>query len=344
MDPVDRQLLNRIQSAVPLTPRPFAEIADDLSGEEADVIRRVTALRKGGVIREISAIFDAISLGYRQALVAMSVPPDSLDRAGQRSAGHPGVSHCYGRAGEINLWLTLAISPRSSLGLDGSATLLARLVGATTHMVLPTIRRYKLQVRFDMETGQAAPTEKGTDSEVLPKAGHGACPLPLTDAQLRAIRALQINLPATVEPFVEVAAAEGLGVDELLAAGREFLADGRMRRYAAVLHHRAAGGKANLLVAWRADDELADAAGPRAAQVAGVSHCYLRPAGPNWPYTMYTMIHGRSEQDCRLAVDEIIATTELGDHVELWTTAEYKKRRVPLFGPDEAEWERQNAG
>jgi len=345
MDAFDRQLLNVIQGAVPLERQPFGRLAGELGRDEADVLRRVRALRKAGIIREISAIFDAVSLGYRQALVAMSVPAESLDRAGQIAAGHPGVSHCYGRAGKVNLWLTLAVSPRSGLGLEGTADLLAQLVGATSPLVLPTIRRYKLRVHFDMETGQAAPTARGTGRAAPAQSGPGdnPPPAPLDEAQVRAIRALQTDLPATGDPFEEIAAAAGLDVDDLLSAGREFLADGRMRRYAAVLHHRAAGSAANLLVAWRADAKQADAVGPRAAEVAGVSHCYLRPAGPDWPYTLYTMIHGRSEQDCRLAVDQIVATTALREHVELWTTAEFKKRRVPLFGPEEAQWERRHA-
>jgi DNA-binding Lrp family transcriptional regulator len=276
----------------------------------------------------------------------------------------------------VNLWLTLATSPRSRLGLEASAEVLARLVGATGHMVLPTIRRYKLQVRFDMEgdepspapgTGSAAPQEQGAcprssnihqhapdpsansgDRHLRPggtaRRDYGASPLPpLTDTQVRTIRALQIDLPGQAEPFAHLAAAEGIDVDTMLDCGRAMLEAGHMRRYAAVLHHRAAGSKANVLAAWAASAAQADADGPRAARVAGISHCYLRPTGPGWPYNLYTMIHGRSEQDCRLAIETIRATTSLTDHVELWTAAEYKKRRVRLFGPEEARWEAKYA-
>ena len=344
MDELDRQLLNRIQAGVPLVARPFSQLADELGCDEAAVIDRIAALRQAGIIREISAIFDAVALGYRQALVALSVPADRLDQAGKIAASHPGVSHCYGRAGELNLWLTLATSPQSRLGLDASAELLARLVGATRHMVLPTIRRYKLQVRFDMEGDEPTPAPAANDA---PGASGPARaeqhPPQLTDTQIRAIRALQIDLPGQAEPFAPLAAAEGLDIDTLLDCGLAMLEAGYMRRYSAVLHHRAAGSKANVLVAWAADAAQADADGPRAAQVAGISHCYLRPTGPAWPYNLYTMIHGRSEQDCRLAIETILATTSLTDHVELWTMAEYKKRRVRLFGPDEAQWESRNA-
>ncbi len=343
MDELDRQLLNAIQAEVPLIARPFRQLAGPLGCDEAAVIDRITALRQAGIIREISAIFDAVALGYRQALVALSVPIDRLDQAGQIAAEHPGVSHCYGRAGEVNLWLTLATSPRSRLGLEASAEVLARLVGATGHMVLPTIRRYKLQVRFDMEGDEPTPAPAANDAPGTSAPVRAQHPPDLTDTQIRAIHALQIDLPGQLEPFASLAEAEGLDVDTMLDCGRAMLESGHMRRYSAVLHHRAAGGKANVLVAWAADSAQADADGPRAAQVAGISHCYLRPTGPGWPYNLYTMIHGRSEQDCRLAVETILATTSLTDHVELWTTAEYKKRRVRLFGPDEALWEARNA-
>ena len=346
MDELDRKLLNRIQASVPLVARPFSQLADELGCDESAVIQRITALRQAGIIREISAIFDAVALGYRQALVALNVPPEKLGEAGRAAAGHPGVSHCYGRTGDLNLWLTLAVSPASRLGLHASAALLARLTGATTHVVLPTIRRYKLQVRFDMESDEPTPAPATTNAPGASEPGSATNEKPapaLTDTQLRAIRALQIDLPDEPEPFGPLAATEGLDVGALLACGRELLDTGHMRRYSAVLHHRAVGGKANVLVAWIADDAQADADGPLAARVTGISHCYLRPAGHRWPYSIYTMIHGRSQQDCRKTIETVLATTSLTEYVELWTTAEYKKRRVPLFGPQEAAWESTNA-
>lgn len=346
MDELDRQLLNRIQASVPLVARPFAQLAGELGCNESEVIERITALRQAGIIREISAIFDAVALGYRQALVALNVPPEKLDQAGRIASEHPGVSHCYGRTGEVNLWLTLAVSPQSSIGLEDSAALLARLTGATGHMVLPTIRRYKLQVRFDMESDKPAPAPAPTttDAPGASRPGTNNKPAPeLTDTQLRAISALQIDLPAEPEPFAKLAATEGLEVDTLLSCGRDLLNAGQMRRYSAVLHHRAAGGKANVLVAWIADDAQADVDGPLAARVTGISHCYLRPTGHNWPYNIYTMIHGQSEADCRKTIETVLATTSLIEYKELWTTAEYKKRRVPLFAPQEAAWESRNA-
>lgn len=339
-DPFDRKLLSAIQSRVPLVRQPYAELAAQLECPEERVLERMEALRfREGVIREIAAIFDAAALGYRQALVAFRVPGDRLEQAGRAVAAHPGVSHCYGRRNEYNLWFTLAVSPHSGLGLEGSARRLAELTGATSHRVLPTLRRYKLDVRFGAEEDEETPRPASAAPPGRPRGE----PARLSDRQVQAVRALQVDLPIQRDPFAPLARQAGMETDELLAMGNEFLAQGVMRRYSAVLHHRAAGAAANVMVVWKVDDARADAAGAAAAQVPAVSHCYLRPTCEDWPWGLYTMIHGRNQQDCAMSIDEIVTTTGLGEHMELWTETEYKKQRVRLFNSAEQEWEEENA-
>ncbi|MFP3936701.1 MAG: hypothetical protein ACLFVW_00075 [Phycisphaerae bacterium] len=338
---LDTRLLEQLQSAVPLVAHPFRAIAEQLGRNENEVLRQTADLRDGrGVIREISGIFDAAALGYRQALVALSVEQDALDSAGRLVATHPGVSHCYSRhlrkpagVAEYNLWLTLAVSPHSRLGLEATAKRLAELTSAERHMVLPALDRYKLAVRFDPHRPGRISKPASTDPP--------ATPIEPTERQRLAIRALQRDLPAEAKPFDALAADEGLSVDELLTIARELLEGRRMRRYAAVLRHRSAGARTNVMVAWRAGD--ADTAGARLADCDRVSHCMLRETAPDWPYNLYTMIHGRDEQDCRMTIDELVATTGLTNRVELWTRDEYAKRRVRLFTGDEKEWEREHA-
>ncbi|HAU38517.1 MAG TPA: hypothetical protein DCX07_12480 [Phycisphaerales bacterium] len=331
----DRRLLSEMQRGIPLVRHPFAQLADALGAEEATVLARVEALRRTGRIREISGVFDCPALGYAQTLAAMETPPDALDRAGRIVAGHPGVSHCYGREGALNLWYTLAVSPASRLGLDATAELLARVCGAKRQLLLPTLRRYKLRVRFgdesDEDPSEAAP----------PPAGKPVSP---NDEQRRAIRALQEDLPAVSDAFTAPAAQTGLDADMLLVHAADFLAAGWMRRYAAVLHHRAAGAAENLLAAWRVDGGAADVAGLAAAQVRTVSHCYLRPSAADWPYSLYTMIHGCDRDDCLAAVRQIETLTGLQHPALLWTEREYAKRRVKLFGDEEQAWERAHGG
>jgi DNA-binding Lrp family transcriptional regulator len=340
IDPDDQQLLRAIQREVPLSPRPYAQIAAQLGRDEEWVLQRVRALREGGVIREISGILDAPALGYRQALVAMELPPARLDDAGELVARHPGVSHCYGRrGGKHNLWFTLAVSPQSALGLERTVARLSELCIASAYLILPTIKRYKLRMEFFGESAKnddaCFPETTAPNSKLMPDA----VPPSLSEDQISAVRALQIDLPCCQEPFASLASDAGMTVERLLELAKELLVRGFMRRYAAVLHHRAAGAEANVMVAWRVAPAAADAAGARCAAVVAVSHCYLRPTAPDWPYNLYTMIHGRSRADCELAIAELAAVTGLGDRCELWTDREYKKQRVRLLDEREREWE-----
>jgi hypothetical protein len=135
-----------------------------------------------------------------------------------------------------------------------------------------------------------------------------------------------------------------MSVEELLAAAKRYLAWRWMRRYAGVLHHRRAGAEANVMVAWRVDGPAeADRAGEVCFSVREVSHCYLRPTAPDWPWGFYTMIHGPDEEACLAAVERIAAAAPLGEHRLLWTRGEYVKRRVELFSDTEARWERDVA-
>jgi len=340
--PFDRSLLELLQAGVPLAAEPFAAIAQKLNCDEQAVLDRTRDLRgPAGLIREIAGIFDAARLGYEQALVAFRVDADRVDAAGALVAGHPGVSHCYGRDGSYNLWFTLAASPASSLGLDGTAGVLARACGASAHLVLPTLRRYKLDVRFALQpeaNSALAPSPAGEAREKADK-GRDETPAAPAPVQIQAIRGLQIDLPICRGAFSDPARQVGLEVEALLAHGSDFLKTGWLRRYSAVLYHRAAGAKANVMVVWRVDESSADAAGARCAEVPAVSHCYLRPTGADWPYNLYTMVHGRDRQSCAAAVARIANDTGLDDRLELWTAREYKKRRVKLFTEDEQRWE-----
>jgi len=338
LDSFDRELLGLIQRRVPLVREPYAQLAVELGCDERKVLDRLAVLRApAGLVREISAIFDAAALGYVQALVAMRVAPEHLEAAGAAVAEHPGVSHCYGRTGAYDLWFTLACSPRSRLGLRGTAQALAGRCAAEAHVVLPTLKRYKLDVRFG--AADSASVEDGPSPQRggRPQPSPGA-PEPAPE-QVRAIRALQIDLPNRADPFLPLGAEAGMDADTLLVHAADFLAAGWMRRYGAVLRHRAAGAKANLLVAWRVEPAAADAGGAKCARLPAVSHCYLRPTSPDWPYNLYTMIHGRNREDCRMTVREIVATTQLREHVELWTVKEYKKERIALFSEEEMRWE-----
>src|SRR5687768_4549961 len=116
----DRQILDRLQREIPLTPGPYADVAAALNMTEDSVLQRVRALSgpSPAPIRQISAIFDSKALGYRSCLVAADVDPAAVEQAAEVINRHPGVSHNYLREHAYNLWFTLAVPPDSRLGLE----------------------------------------------------------------------------------------------------------------------------------------------------------------------------------------------------------------------------------
>jgi DNA-binding Lrp family transcriptional regulator len=233
---------------------------------------------------------------------------------------------------------------------------MARLAGATGQMILPTLKRYKLKVRFPLSTGRAEEPDESDPSTNAPVGRPGskrAAPpeVPLaaptsadtprrpamTEADRHAIRALQVDLPNIPEPLAELAGAEGMDLAALLDAAASLRRTGRLRRYAGVVRHRQAGAAANVMVAWQSDNP--DAAGHAAATEDAISHCYLRPARPGWPYVLYTMVHGSSRPACLAVIDRLARRPEMGPHRALWTRAELAKKRARLFTADERAWE-----
>lgn len=339
----DAVLLNILQDGIPLVVQPWGNIALRLGWTPQQVISRVERLYTAGVIRCISGIFDPAALGYTTALVAFDVHgvknvQKTLDDSAAAVSAHPGVSHCYSRDDDMfDLWFTLAVSSQSTLGLKSTVERLAKNANVKRHMILPAMRKFKLRVRFDFDAANS-PDESLVE---IPEEESQKSTVEVTPQQRCAIRALQVDLPRTAEPFSELAAKAKMDVDEMLTCAAELLATGKMRRYAAAINHRTAGATANVMVVWNVfnTDNEAESAGTKAASFPAVTHCYLRPPADNWKYSLYTMIQTQSIPESQQVIQRIASKIGSPPRRELWTTAEYKKSRVKLFTNDEAVWE-----
>jgi len=337
-DATDAVLLGALQETVPFTARPFADLGKRCGLTEDSVLERVNALKESKVIRQISAIFDTRSLGYASSLVAAKIAPERLDAAVAVINSHPGVSHNYLRNHDFNLWYTIAVPPTSSLGLEETVKLLHRLSGAETTRPLPTLRLFKIGVRFDVE-GSARPDDQAapayTEANRQPTA-------PLTSQEIAFVRAMQRDLSLVPAPFVALAEDLGMTFEDAVAMHDDFIRTGRMRRFAAVLHHRKAGFGANAMGVWAgpADDPATlQRLGETMAGFRAVSHCYQRPSYPDWPYNLFTMVHGKSEQECEQTLAAIAEATGISDRHALYSTKEFKKVRVRYFTDEETRWE-----
>jgi DNA-binding Lrp family transcriptional regulator len=340
---IDNRLLAAVQERIPLAPRPYAEIAGALGVAESTVMERISALRSGprGVIRQISAIFDSASLGYQSTLIAAKVPENQLSAAAATISAHPGVSHNYRRDHEYNLWYTLAVPPDSRIGLETTSQLLHKLSSAVVTRLMPTLKMYKIGVKLNLAEG----TQTQSASTNAPAASHSADhpSTPITPREKQLIRVLQRDLPATERPFDAWAAEIGVSVEELLAAAAQFQARKLMRRYSAVLRHRELGFDANAMGVWIVPPDQHDRFGAIAAGFPQVSHCYLRPSYPDWPYSLYTMIHAREKSQGASTLKSISTATGITQYAALYSTLEYKKVRIRYFEDDIPAWESKYA-
>jgi len=160
----------------------------------------------------------------------------------------------------------------------------------------------------------------------------------LSDLEVATIGVVQEDLPLDARPFAVQAAQIGTTEDELLRLLASFQERKLMRRFAAVMNHRSAGFKANAMGVWAVpDDELAEI-GPRMAGFALVSHCYRRPTYEDWPYSVFTMVHGKNARECEETIAAIKGETGVDEYALLWSVKEYKKTRVKYFTPDWDAW------
>jgi DNA-binding Lrp family transcriptional regulator len=338
LDDTDKQLLNLMQGRFPLVERPFAAVAEAAGLPEAEVLDRVQYLLDKRIIREVTPIFDTRALGYQSMLVAAKVDAKYPHRAAQVINSHPGVTHNYLRNHDFNLWFTIAVEPDSRLGLEGTLDVMAALTGAQSIRQLPTIKLFKIRMDLEME--------KGTDA--LAAAGEAAepmelDPIALSHEDIATIRATQG--PMAVRPDAYAPAAERLGVseEEVLRRLRSLQDRGGLRRVAAILFHRRAGFSANGMGVWAVPEDEILETGKRMAAFRGISHCYQRPTYPDWPYSVFTMAHGRSKEECDAILDSIAERTGIEERATLYSSTEYKKVRMLYFTEDFARWEQEHA-
>jgi DNA-binding Lrp family transcriptional regulator len=136
------------------------------------------------------------------------------------------------------------------------------------------------------------------------------------------------DFPIVERPYREIASKAGMSEAELLSALNELKKEGIIRRIAAVLFHRKALYTHNAMVVWKVQEAEVDRAGSIMASFDEVSHCYEREKGGYWDYNVYTMIHGKSLEDCKEIAGRISERTGIKDFQMFFSKREFKK--IPL--------------
>ncbi|WP_345993070.1 Lrp/AsnC family transcriptional regulator [Sulfurimonas sp. HSL-1716] len=325
-----QEVLSRIQKSFPLVERPFRSIAEDLGMKEEDVLAILQEEKSKNIIRQTSAIFDTKRLGYVSSLVAFKIDEADIDEAVSIINSHPGISHNYERNHEFNIWFTIAVAPDSKLGLEKSVEILASLTKAKSHIILPTLKLFKISVKLDT-------TGKDEKKEKVKKVKHTE--IEMTPLHHAIIRRVQYDIDIVSEPFKKIIDELDIDYDTFFSILKQLQNAGVMRRFASILNHRKAGFGANAMVVWDVDQEKGEAAGEQAAAFSAVSHCYLRPKYENWPYNLFTMIHGKTKEETNAVIEEIANEIDARSYMPLYSSREFKKVRIEYFTPEFEAWE-----
>ena len=316
----DQAILNRIQSDFPMTEHPYAELGKELGLSEENSYTRIRALREKGLVRRLGAFFDSRKLGYTSTLVAFAVPETRLDEVAARVSAVPEVTHNYAREGDYNLWFTVNAPSREEV--EQIVAQLKRSAGIERMLELPAKKTYKLRVEFQAGASSRGRGGNGQDSSFAFDAE--------SECDIAIVRQLQEDiLDGGLTPFA------GLNLDRV----RTLCDNGAIRRLGAIVNHRQIGFVANALTAWRVPADRLDEVGRVFAVSPFVSHCYAREMRPNWPYSIYAMVHAQSDEALaeilhQLAVIAEERTGKMPVPLVLKTLREYKKASMRYFRTD----------
>lgn len=159
----------------------------------------------------------------------------------------------------------------------------------------------------------------------------------LTKIEQAVVRELQKGLPLTHRPFDVLAQQVGLQEEELLHIVRRMQKNKVFRRFGIALSHRKVGVTANAMVVWQVPAEQVEAVGKQLAASPHVSHCYQRPAyPPDWPYNLFTMVHGSSRDECQQIVQQMAREVAVDNYQLLYSTTELKKTTMRYFTENQA--------
>ena len=147
--PFDKELLNILQTGLPISPHPFADMGKVLGADEEFVLSRLKSLKEEGYLRRIGPFFDSEKLGYRGSLIAVKVKPGFMESVATFINGFAGVTHNYEREGDYNLWFTLI-----TIDMEQQEEILNHiksLPGVLDLINLPANKKYKVSVNFNLK-------------------------------------------------------------------------------------------------------------------------------------------------------------------------------------------------
>lgn len=105
LEPGDRDIMQALSDGMAAVPQPYAALAAGLNRGEAEILARIEALTRSGVLSRLGVIVRHRSLGWRSnAMCVFGVPEAEIEEKGAALCAVQGVTLCYQRRAVPGDW------------------------------------------------------------------------------------------------------------------------------------------------------------------------------------------------------------------------------------------------
>lgn len=336
LDEIDAELIDGYQSDLPLSPRPFRTVGSELGVNERAVLSRIESLLDREVFRRFGAVLNPPVIGS-SALAAVQAPVERFDEIATVINSYPQVNHNYRRDHDWNMWFVVTASSRETRD-----RILAEIESRTgcTVLSLPMLTDYYIDLEFPVVNTDRFARESLDETSVSANRISEEARVDLSALDRRLLLEIQDGLPLSVTPYLDVAEAIGADCETVIDAIERLLDHRCIKRIGCVVNHVTTGFDSNCMVVWDVPDERLDSVGERVGALPAVTLCYHRPRRPalSWPYSLFTMIHGRDPAAVSEQITTIASEYMPYPYERLYSTETLKQtgaRYVELLGGPE---------
>lgn len=325
LTPFEQSVLNDFQQFFPVQARPFKKVAEILGTDEQTVLSTVNSLKSRGFISRIGPVFSPNTVGA-STLAAIAVDSVGLETIAAIVSAFDSVNHNYQREHTYNLWFVVTAPTKEALQDE-----LDEITCATglEVLALPMLRAFHIDLGFDLNFSD--------DSERLREnrqsAHQGGCwqknNYQITARDERVIQVIQGGLPLCDNPYERLAKLAGISTEQFLKTLKLLRHHGVIRRWGVVVRHHELGYRANAMVVWDIPEADIEGVALKLALEDSVTLCYQRPRVlPQWPYSLFCMIHGKDRQTVEACIEALVHAHQLQNipYEILFSTKRFKQR------------------